>query len=177
MMLRTVTISCGLMLAGFLSAAEANAAPGGPGRSFAQPNQMRMAMGGRHGLARRAVVQRGFRHGHRLDRGFAGGPGFAGGLGFFGPYYPYGDDGRTVVVREEQEPAKVVDRNSFENMPARAGIMRSPTPEPTLYRIEGPRNRPVTRVIRINDPEPRDGRRSRFAHAETGALLLTVPGR
>jgi hypothetical protein len=57
------------------------------------------------------------------------------------------------------------------------GIARSPTPEPTLYRLEGRRDRPATRVIRISDPEPRQGRRTRFAHAETGALLLVVPGR
>ena len=170
MLLRTVTMSCGLMLAGFLSAAEANAAPPGPGHSFAPPNQMRAAMGGRHGLIPRAVGHRNFRHGVRRDLGFAGGIGY-------GPFYPFGDDNRTVIVREEQEPPKVVDRNSFEYLPARMGIMRSPTPEPTIYRLEGPRDRPVTRIIRINDPEPRSGRRSRFAHAETGALLLTVPGR
>jgi len=177
MLLRTVTISCGLMLAGFLSAAEANAAPPGPGRSFAPPNQMRAAMGGRHGFVPRAVGHRNFRHGVRRD-GFRRDLGFAGGLGFYGPFYPF-DDNRTVILREEQmqEPPKVVDRNSFEYLPARMGIMRSPTPEPTIYRIEGPRDRPMTRIIRINDPEPRNGRRSRFAHAETGALLLTVPGR
>ena len=62
-------------------------------------------------------------------------------------------------------------------MPVRMGIARSPTPEPTLYRLEGRRDRPATRVIRISDPEPRQGRRMRFAHAETGALLLIVPGR
>lgn len=75
------------------------------------------------------------------------------------------------------EAPRPVDRNSFEHMPVRMGIARSPTPEPTLYRLEGRRDRPATRVVRISDPEPRQGRRSRFAHAETGALLLVVPGR
>jgi len=79
-------------------------------------------------------------------------------------------------VEAEQAP-RWVDRNALENMPVRAGIVREPTPEPTIYRLEGRPDRPVMRVIRIAGPDPRQGRRSRFAHAETGALLLVVPGR
>ena len=81
-----------------------------------------------------------------------------------------------ALSREGDGPQRWVDRNAFESMPVRMGIARAPTPEPTLYRLEGRRDRPATRVIRISDPEPQ-GRRSRFAHAETGALLLTVPRR
>lgn len=54
---------------------------------------------------------------------------------------------------------------------------RAPTPEPTIRRLEGQRDRPATPVIAISEPEPPQGRRSRFARASTGALLLTVPRR
>lgn len=66
--------------------------------------------------------------------------------------------------------------HSFDSMPVRIGIARAQTPEPTLYRLEAQRDRAATRVIAINDPEPQ-GRRSRFAHAETGALLLLTSRR
>lgn len=106
-------------------------------------------------------------------------------LGWDGSGYPwpwmdggYGATGGVSVI-ERQAEAPPSDPDSFENLTTRAGIRRSPTPEPTIYRLEGPRSRPVTRVIRIaGGDEPRGGSpRNRFAHAETGALLLTVPGR
>lgn len=104
-----------------------------------------------------------------------GGRGLFTSAGYLGPWsYPAGSGGGQAVASDGDASQGWVDRNSFENMPVRMGIMRSPTPEPTIYRLEGRRDRPATRVIRINDPEPQ-GRRSRFAHAETGALLLTVP--
>ena len=113
--------------------------------------------------------ERGFRHAGRR---------FFGGAGFLAPFaYPFDSDRRIIVRHERTEPAKPVDLNAFETMPVRMGIAPAPTPNPTLYRIEGPRNRPVTRVIRIAEAEPRHGRRSRHIHAETGAVLLTVPGR
>lgn len=98
---------------------------------------------------------------------------------WYGPSVPMG--GVTIVEREVEAP--LVDPYSFENLRARTGIRPSPTPEPTIYRLEGPRERPVTRVIPIAGTEPArpgDGAasaRSRVAHAETGALLLTVPSR
>lgn len=96
--------------------------------------------------------------------------------GYLGPWaYPAGPAAVQAVPDDSLRRASM-DRTSFEYMPVRVGIPRAPTPEPTLYRLEGRRDRPATRVIRINDPEPQ-GRRSRYAHAETGALLLTVPGR
>ena len=79
-------------------------------------------------------------------------------------------------VEIETSPVRV-DRDAYETMPVRVGILREPTPEPTLYRLEGRPERPATRVIRITNTDSRQGRRSRFAHAETGALLLAVPAR
>lgn len=97
--------------------------------------------------------------------------------GYLGPWaYATGATSSHALSSDGDGPQRWVDRNSFETMPVRMGIARAPTPEPTLYRLEGRPGRPATRVIRISDPEPQ-GRRSRFAHAETGALLLTVPRR
>ncbi|CAN5262853.1 hypothetical protein BH10PSE8_BH10PSE8_15060 [soil metagenome] len=98
--------------------------------------------------------------------------------GYLGPWASStGATSSHALSSDGDGPQRWVDRNAFETMPVRMGIARAPTPEPTLYRIEGRRDRPATRVIRISDPEPPQGRRSRFAHAETGALLLTVPRR
>lgn len=109
-----------------------------------------------------------FRHGRRLFTS----------AGYLGPWpYPAGSSSSYALPMEGDGPQHSVDSNSFEYMPVLTGIMRAPTPEPTIYRIEGRRDRPATRVIRISEPEPRHIRRSRFAHAETGALLLIVPGR
>jgi hypothetical protein len=106
-------------------------------------------------------------HGRRYGRGPLAAVGYPG--AWSGPA-----GGTSSHALDAERP---LDRQSFEHMPVRMGIARAPTPEPTLYVLEGRRDRPATRVIRINDPEPRQGRRSRFAHAETGALLLVVPGR
>lgn len=95
--------------------------------------------------------------------------------------FDYGFDaptGGVTIVEQQAEPTQPIDPNSFENLMPRAGIQPSPTPEPTIYRLEGPRSRPVTRIIRIaGADDAREGARSRYAHAETGALLLTVPRR
>lgn len=95
------------------------------------------------------------------------------------PWYGFGaPTGGVTIVEGQSEPARPIDPYAFENLMPRAGIQRSPTPEPTIYRIEGSRSRPVARVIRIAGADnARDGVRSRYAHAETGALLLTVPRR
>ncbi|MDP3410965.1 hypothetical protein [Bosea sp. (in: a-proteobacteria)] len=116
--------------------------------------------------------------GHRHAYGHGHGSVRLGALGYPGPSTnPVSARSSHRLSDPGLEPERAIDRRSFEHMPVRIGIVRGPTPEPTLYRLEGRRDRPATRVIRINDPEPRDGRRSRFAHAETGALLLIVPGR
>ncbi|WP_156639888.1 hypothetical protein [Bosea sp. PAMC 26642] len=101
------------------------------------------------------------------------------GRGFIGgPLLPFSDAPQIAILREaEPEPEKPVDRNSFAYLPARTGIPYPPTPDPILIRLEGRRDRPVSRVIRIAGAESGKGPRSRFAHAPTGALLLTVPGR
>lgn len=107
---------------------------------------------------------------HRFGR-FAG-------HGFYGAPGPWFDGGPQVtILREEREAETPVDRNSFAQLPARTGIPYPPTPDPILIRLEGPRNRPVARIIRIAEAETGKAARSRFAHAPTGALLLTVPGR
>ena len=53
------------------------------------------------------------------------------------------------------EIERPVDRHSFEHMPVRMGIARSPSLEPVQRRLEGRRDRPATRVIRISDPAGR----------------------
>ncbi len=106
------------------------------------------------------------------------------GLGGSSPGYPWpwydigGSTGGATVIEEQAETPRTIDPDAFENLPVRAGIQPSPTPEPTIYRLEGPRSRPATRIIRIaGADDARGGGRSRYAHAETGALLLTVPRR
>jgi len=173
-MLRTTTTICALALAALLLPAEAMAAgpqggrgPGGPSPMRASSSSHRPVVG--HLAAERHVVPQshGYRHGRSPGRRFIG----AG--GYLGPaVFPFDAGAGAVIRRERREP---VDHNAFEHMPVRIGIPPAPTPEPTLYRIEGSRDRPIARVIRIGTAEPRDGVRSRYAHAETGALLLTVP--
>jgi len=106
------------------------------------------------------------------------------GFGWDGAGYPwpwadgYGSAGGVTVIEKQAEAPRPVDPDAFENLPVRAGIRSAPTPEPTIYRLEGPRSRPVARIIRVSGgDEAQRGPRSRFAHAETGALLLTVPRR
>lgn len=102
--------------------------------------------------------------------------------GYPSPWYDGGygaaSGGVTVIERQAETP-RAVDPDAFENLTVRSGILSPPVPEPTIYRLEGPRARPVTRVIRVTggDEVRMGSARSRFAHAETGALLLTVPGR
>jgi hypothetical protein len=123
-------------------------------------------MGDRHWVRSDPGAWRGHAHRGRFGRGWLAPVGY-------GPW-SVASGGASSHEIEIERP---VDRNAFEHMPVRMGIARSPTPQPTIYRLEGRRDRPATRVIRIDDPEPRQGRRTRFAHAETGALLLVVPGR
>lgn len=174
-----VTVSCIILTAGLSSAASA-AGPvgawGGPSpRSVVGPH-LRAAPSFRAAKPWRGSGHLGQgRHHHRRA-----------GQVTFGDVWPwYGLDvpmgGVTIVERQAEVPP--IDPYSFENLRARTGIRPAPTPEPTLYRLEGPRERPVTRIVPIAGTEPARpaggdaSARSRVAHAETGALLLTVPSR
>ncbi|MGO4286333.1 hypothetical protein [Bosea sp. TAB14] len=176
MALRIIGLSCGLLLAAGLSVGEASAAgrgggfgaaPGPKAMGFVHRSGTDSARIGRHAR----MAGHGFRHGAHRRWSWAG-PGYADPWLF----YP-ADDATVAVIERPTETVKPVDPDSFENLTARAGIRREPTPEPTIYRLEGSRLRPVAWVIRIGEAEPQGGRRTRFAHAETGALLLTVPRR
>jgi len=194
-MSRATTICLGLLAAVLLTPLTpvvAEAAGAAPRSSATAPNAIGSGASGIHQISRTRWSGadghrvRGHRHAYGQSHGYGPGHGHGHGhgpvrLGALG--YP-GPSTNPVSARSSHrlsypgvEPGRAIDRRSFEHMPVRIGIVRGPTPEPTLYRLEGRRDRPATRVIRINDPEPRDGRRSRFAHAETGALLLVVPGR
>lgn len=109
------------------------------------------------------------RFGHR--RGRWGGP------GLYGPGYYPGLGSSQAVLLGDQPRDRAYDPSSFANLPVSIGIPNPPTPDPTLYRIEGRRDRPVTRVIRIAEAQSQGTRHGRYIHAETGALLLRVPGR
>ncbi|HEV7261157.1 MAG TPA: hypothetical protein VGN82_25485 [Bosea sp. (in: a-proteobacteria)] len=202
-MSRTGTIRLGLLLAALLmpiGVAEA----AGPGSGFfaSAPRAVNVASRGVHHLPGiRQRLSPGVQHrlsrgpwirndgarvhderfGRRHDRGRFTSFGYVGPWaypGYFGPWpYPAGQGSAYAAPSDDDGPQRSIDPNSFEFMPASTGIARAPTPQPTIYRLEGRRDRPATRVIRIGDPEPRQIRRSRFAHAETGALLLIVPGR
>lgn len=133
------------------------------------------------GMRHAGVRHPGLRHaGFREDadrRWRRGGRGLWAPTGYPGPWTnPVQAGLRQVPASGGDGSQGWIDRHSFEHMPVRMGIARAPTPQPTIYRLEGRRDRPATRVIRISESEPQ-GRRSRFAHAETGALLLTVPRR
>lgn len=91
--------------------------------------------------------------------------------------WPDGSGQSVTIVAPPPVRRPAIDRRSFENLQARAGIRNAPTPEPSLYRLEGPRSNPGVRVIRVAGADEGAPQRSRFAHAETGALMLTVPGR
>lgn len=160
-------VAAGLVLPGSQAEAAGRVGTGPAVRSDA-------AAGPRRGFAPRVAGPRrdgGVETGRFRERRYARGS------GLYWPWYYPTDAGSQTIVLDEREPAAPRDPHSFDGMPVRLGIARSPTPEPTLYQIEGPRDRPVTRAIRIADAEPAGGKRSRFMHAETGALLLTVPGR
>lgn len=178
-MSRARTIRLGFLLSVLLAPlGVAEAAGPGAGSFASAPKSVRPVAPGihqrvsrshwtRHDGPREHGERQWSRHGRRLFTS----------AGYLGPWiYPAGSSSSHALSTEDDGPQRWVDRNSFENMPVRMGIVRAPTPEPTLYRLEGRRDRPATRVIRINEPEPQH-RRSRFAHAETGALLLTVPRR
>jgi hypothetical protein len=186
-MSRTRTIRLGLLLSVLLAPIGVAEAAGPGAGSFASaprsvasaPKSVRPVAAGVHQRASRSHwirhdgprdhgERRGFRHGRRLFTS----------AGYLGPWaYPAGPGSSYALPTDDDGPQRAVDLDSFEYMPVRMGIVRAPTPEPTIYRLEGRRDRPATRVIRISEPEPRHIRRSRFAHAETGALLLVVPGR
>lgn len=91
---------------------------------------------------------------------------------WYDPGVPFG--GLTIVERQAEAPP--VDPDAFANLRARSGIRPAPTPQPALYRLEGPRERPVTKIIPIAGSEPARPN-GRSGHVETGALLLTVPSR
>ncbi|HEY5794120.1 MAG TPA: hypothetical protein VIU82_03820 [Bosea sp. (in: a-proteobacteria)] len=186
-MSRTRTIRLALLLSVLLAPAGMAEAAGPRTGSFASaprsvasvPKAFRPVAAGLHQRVSRSQLARpvGLRdHGNRHLR--RAGPGLFTSAGFIGPWaYPTSSVASPALSADEDGPQRWVDPNSFENMPVRMGIVRAPTPEPTIYRLEGRRDRPATRVIRISEPEPPNRRRSRFAHAETGALLLIVPGR
>ncbi|CAH1677492.1 conserved exported hypothetical protein [Hyphomicrobiales bacterium] len=168
-----IILSCGVCAAATLSAGASAAGrglgPGTPARMVPmRPHVVHPVLGGR--------PWRGAVHRHRgwRDRGV--------GWGDFGYPWPWydgsGTAGGVTVIERQPEAPRPVDPDAFENLTARAGIRPAPTPEPTIYRLEGPRSRPTARVIRVGGSDAAlGGARSRFAHAETGALLLTVPGR
>jgi hypothetical protein len=166
-----------------LSGAESLAAGPARGNFVAPAGVTRLAPGPqRQALRGHAVAHRhrhaadGRRFGIRPWRAHAHGRGaYLPGLYGYGPGYGDGVGDRTVLLREALPEPR--DPHAFENLPTRTGIPYPPTPNPTLYRIEGPRDRPITRVIRIADAQTPGSRRSRFVHSETGALLLTVPRR
>ncbi|KRE00099.1 hypothetical protein ASE63_08345 [Bosea sp. Root381] len=181
-MSRITTVRCGLLLAALgLSAVETGAAEGRGGGFLATPGRAvvstqfprALPAGSRYGAIRQQARLRGD-HGLHDRRGR--------GRALFTSFgYPWGWPAGAMPASspsvEIETSPRWIDRNSFENMPVRAGIVREPTPEPTTYRLEGRPDRPVTRVIRIAGADSQQGKRSRFAHAETGALLLVVPGR
>ncbi len=172
MALRIIGLSCGLLLAANLSLDPALAGGRGGGAgpratSTASIHHPEMRAFRSNPRAARADFRRGRHH-----RWAWGGPGYVDHWLF----YPPGSSATVAVIAHPAEPAPPVDADSFENLTARAGMRRGPPPEPTIYRLEGPRLRPAARVIRIGAAEPA-GRRTRYAHAETGALLLTVPRR
>lgn len=122
-----------------------------------------------HGLSRHAMLRgqqhRGWRRGAQGWESFLP---FDDGFLSYPAGYMRGDE----IPLTRRAPSPPADPDSFEGMPVRVGIPRAPTPEPTLYRLEGSRSRPVVRVIRVADAQP-----GRYSHGETGALLLTVPPR
>lgn len=109
----------------------------------------------------------GFQHGFK--RRFAGGP-------VFNPYgfNPFAFGNQTTIVRErDSEPERPIDPDSFENLPARAGIPNQPTPTPVIYRIEGTKARPVVRVLRVGIEDRRAGLRH-LASAEGGNAEILI---
>ncbi|MGO4734908.1 hypothetical protein AB4099_00065 [Bosea sp. 2KB_26] len=146
----------------FLSPAHP-AAAGGSGRVFAPaaPPSFapRIAPGFRH-LARQNGPM--FRRDHA--RRFLGNPGFIG-----GPWYSPSDSGRDTVILQKRESERTVDR-SLDYTPVVVGIPRSPTPEPVIYRLEGSRQRPVVRIIRV-------GEQGGYARDEESARIRNVPRR
>lgn len=118
--------------------------------------------------ARGAVSETG-RHRVAMRRGWGGVVGYP-------PLFPFWPEPELRQVSANASALPEAEEGDPFALPVLIGIPRSPAPTPTLYRIEGRPDRPVTRVIRIGAAESR-GLRERYAHAETGALLLRVPGR
>jgi hypothetical protein len=104
-------------------------------------------------------------HHHRGTRWFLGGPGF----------YPFDSGSESMVLREGDaaEPEREIDRDSFENMPVRLGIPRSPEPRPVIYRIEGTKARPAVRVLRVGIEDRRAGYRHLASREGGNAEILT----
>lgn len=158
---KVIGLVCGAGLSALVAQGAQAAGRGGPGWAPAAPAKA--------GHAARLARDGGPRHGHTRW--------------VWGGYpatwlWPDGSGQSVAVIVPPPPPRRPpIDRKSFENLQARAGIRNSPMPEPTLYRLEGPRSNPAARVIRIAGADQDSPRRSRFAHAETGALMLTVPGR
>lgn len=168
-----IILSCGVCAAVVVSAgafaAGRGLGPGTPaGMAPTRPFLVHPVLGVRpwRGAANRPYGRRG--HGAGWDD-----------FGYPWPWYDgSGTAGGVTVIDRQPEAPRPIDPDAFENLTARAGVRPAPTPEPTIYRLEGPRSRPVARIIRVaGGDEAQKGPRSRFAHAETGALLLTVPRR
>lgn len=81
-----------------------------------------------------------------------------------------------MVLRESgAEPEREIDRDSFETMPVRLGIPRSPEPRPVIYRIEGTKARPAVRVLRVGIEDRRAGYRHLISRDDGGnAEILTL---
>lgn len=183
-MLRMMIVPLGLALMIGPTLAQPRGAPLGPAGPVLRPPALHRSLPApapfRHVQGTMPRFDRGvaFRHGRgaipdiaRRRAAFRGWPGAVAG---YPPLFPFFPDTETRFV-ESPAPVATEEDDPFAP-PVLVGIARSPTPEPTLYRIEGRRDRPVTRVIRIGDAEPRTrSPRDRYAHAETGALLLVVP--
>jgi hypothetical protein len=121
--------------------------------------------------------QRAARFHHRGARRFLGGSGFYP----FDGFYPLDAGFEGAVPRQssaaEPEPEREIDRDSFENMPVRMGIERSPEPQPVIYRIEGTRARPVVRVLRVGIEDRRAGYRHLASREGGNAEILTLRSR
>lgn len=140
-----------------LALPETAAAASPHSRGFRPAMPMKFA-GNWHGR-REIGASRRFGFHHRQGRRFVAGGGF----------YPYAfGNGTTTIVQEPgDEPERMVDRNSFEHMPASTGIERPPLAAPVIYRIEGTKARPTVRVMRVGIDDRRAGYRH-LASAEGG---------
>ena len=125
MALRVIGLSCGLLLAATLGLGEARA--GGRGGAMAVAPHPTAAAPAHHPQSRpvwnaarwRQAAGPGFRHGVHRRWGW-------GGLGYADPwlFYPQAENSTIAVIERPVELSQPIDLDSFENLPARAGIRR-----------------------------------------------------